>query len=594
MLLNDIQVPATGIVLILITALKLLLIPSYKSTDFDVHRNWLAITHHIPLSQWYYNDVDGTTVHTLDYPPSFAFFEYFLSNNYITQSLIKHRYLDDRCFALLPDDDNEVGLDCVIFHRCTVIFADVVFLLGAWALGQALHHKNEDKYDHADKKRRWCTLLVVTNSGLILLDHIHFQYNGMMLGILLASLACLTQSMKITSSSSTTATCRAQRIILELLGAIFFALLLTFKHLYLTLAPMYFFYLLRRFCFRDITGTGTCSEDTGGKKKALLGGVGGAGSNVEEPNNSTNATRGKGRVIFSFSRLVLLGSTVLVTVCMPFSLFLTEGKDQMVQMLSRLFPFQRGLCHDYWAGNIWAMYLFAEKVCSFASRIHPTLDNIIPSPFPKITPAMTAILLLIGLLPAMQCAYLAASSSSLNPAARQEVILYCTVYSSITSFMLAYHVHEKAIMTAVIPMTYLAFRSREGARLFLRMSALGHFGLMPLLFRPTELLLKALLNSSYFVLCVFILEMVHNSKEHADEQDSSSTRNGLLLRLDKISLVVMTSVSIYIEILHEAIFGSEKFEFIPLMLTSLCCAVGLFGCWIQCGITMYRTTKQSS
>ncbi|VDN16395.1 unnamed protein product [Dibothriocephalus latus] len=102
-------------------AFKTLLFFSYHSTDFEVHRNWLAVTYSTPLSQWY---EEATSHWTLDYPPLFAAVEWFLAQF--------ASYIDPR--MLILSKDPYVSSSVIIFQRCSVIFMELLLIYAVHSL----------------------------------------------------------------------------------------------------------------------------------------------------------------------------------------------------------------------------------------------------------------------------------------------------------------------------------------------------------------------------------------------------------------------------------------------------------------------------
>ncbi|XP_070282971.1 dolichyl pyrophosphate Glc1Man9GlcNAc2 alpha-1,3-glucosyltransferase isoform X2 [Myotis yumanensis] len=199
-----------------VTLLKCLLIPTYHSTDFEVHRNWLAITHSLPVSQWYYEE---TSEWTLDYPPFFAWFEYALSHvaKYFDQEMLNIHNL------------NYASSKTLLFQRFSVIFTDILFVYAVHECCKCIDGKKAGK-ELTEKPKFILSVLLLWNFGLLIVDHIHFQYNGFLMGLMLLSIARLFQKRHME-------------------GALLFAVLLHFKHIYLYVAPAYGIYLLRSYCF---------------------------------------------------------------------------------------------------------------------------------------------------------------------------------------------------------------------------------------------------------------------------------------------------------------------------------------------------------
>ena len=172
--------------LILSTAIKVALIPTYHSTDFEVHRHWLALTNTLPVSQWYF---DETSQWTLDYPPFFAYFSYLLS--------IPAKIWDPRIVDLSGGLEYD-GWKCLAYMRITVICSELVLAGALFALSRqqsvfSSFTRSPPSFNVDDERDegRMSSLIaaaLLLHPGLIIVDHIHFQYNGFLLGILLWSI----------------------------------------------------------------------------------------------------------------------------------------------------------------------------------------------------------------------------------------------------------------------------------------------------------------------------------------------------------------------------------------------------------------------
>lgn len=160
-------------IVIVTFSVKLVLIPAPHSTDFEVHRHWKALTVGLPLSQWY---TDESSIWTLDYPPAFAFFEWFLG------SIL--RWLHPSLVDLT--NHNYSSTSTVFLMRLTVLLIDPFFIFSVCYFVTSLKIPNTHRF--------LAIAAVLLNPALIIVDNIHFQYNHLPLSLLYLSLSALQYS----------------------------------------------------------------------------------------------------------------------------------------------------------------------------------------------------------------------------------------------------------------------------------------------------------------------------------------------------------------------------------------------------------------
>ncbi|KAL2636217.1 hypothetical protein R1flu_007696 [Riccia fluitans] len=247
-----------------------------KFGDYEAQRHWMEITVNTPVEDWYRNTTDNDlTYWGLDYPPLTAY------QSFVHGSVIEA--LQPEAVALHTSRGFESPSSKMLM-RWTVLSSDVLLFFPA-----VLWFINEFYSDYREKQRVWALAMVLLHPALMLIDHGHFQYNCISLGLAIAGAAAVVSKR-------------------ELWACVLFPLSLNHKQMSAYYAPAFFAHLLGR-CFQ------------------------------------------KNNLYKSTIAFVKLGVTVILTfaVCWwPFS----ESKETALQVLSRLAPMQRGIYEDYVA-NFW-------------------------------------------------------------------------------------------------------------------------------------------------------------------------------------------------------------------------------------------------
>ncbi|XP_075448733.1 dolichyl pyrophosphate Glc1Man9GlcNAc2 alpha-1,3-glucosyltransferase isoform X2 [Ascaphus truei] len=328
-------------------------------------------------------------------------------------------------------------------------------------------------------------------------------------------------------------------------GAFLFAVLLNFKHIYLYIAPAYGVYLLRSYC---ITG-----------------------------NNPDGSIRWRS---FSILRFISLALIVCLVFAVSYGPFACMG--QIPQVLSRLFPFKRGLCHAYWAPNFWALYNVMDKALSVIGVKLQLLDPTSVSAgsmtgglvqefqhrvLPSVSPMAALICTFISILPSVFCLWIKQQGP--------RGFLRCLVLCALSSFMFGWHVHEKAVLLAILPLSMLSVSSAKDAGIYLVLATAGHFSLLPLLFTAPELPIKIFLLMMFTVFSASSLKALYRKE------------GPLLNWLETLYLYGLVPLEIFCEIAYPLTPWLERLPFIPLLLTSVYCALGVGYAWLRLYIAVF-------
>lgn len=239
--------------------------------DFEAQRHWMEITVNLDHRLWYRNSSQNDLMYWgIDYPPLSAY----------------HMFLNGKIASFINNSwvqlNTSRGLESPqlkTFMRSTVMISDLVILFPA-AIAIWLSDRNGFR----------ATICLLLYPALILIDHGHFQYNCVSLGLTLWSVYFIAKPQFAIAST-------------------LFTLALNYKQISMYHSTAFFFFLL-----------GRCIKSRG--------------------------------LVAKGAKLTLIASSVILTFIIVWFPFLLHPTRDALPVLKRLVPVERGLFEDKVA-NVW-------------------------------------------------------------------------------------------------------------------------------------------------------------------------------------------------------------------------------------------------
>ncbi|CAM1503038.1 Fc.00g078140.m01.CDS01 [Cosmosporella sp. VM-42] len=358
--------------------------------DYEAQRHWMEVTTQLPISQWYFHDLQWWG---LDYPPLTAYHSWFLGK---IGTLIDPAWFE--LFTSRGSDDPNLK----IFMRATVICSEYLIYIPA----AIVFVRRYSRLQGIPNWTAWLALVaILMQPATILIDHVHFQYNTVMLGFVLASMSSML----------------AERY---KWAAVFFVGALGFKQMALYYAFSVFSYLLGRCIAPRISLTrlfGVSLVTVVSFAILVLPLILGTLYDTSRGIDSRPEFDGPPPSLPLFPGIVKYLDT---------DSYYYPVVEQMIQMVHRIFPFARGLFEDKVA-NFWCAANVVVKLREYPidllqkAALGATLLAIIP---PN---------LILFLKPRKMTLPLAFAATAWG------------------FFLFSYQVHEKSVLLPLMPMTLL-------------------------------------------------------------------------------------------------------------------------------------------